>query len=93
MILTQVLTTSATLLRGVLPAPLRDVFPCPRDLVVCPGGLRIDLNGIGGPGTEGAAERLEDLLGALPGIEHAESTAAWAASSWRAIPTPSTRTG
>lgn len=72
MILTQALTTSATLLRGVLPAPLRDVFPCPRELAVCPGGLRIDLNGIGGPGTEAAAERLEDLLGTLPGIDHAE---------------------
>ncbi|GIH72797.1 cation-translocating P-type ATPase [Sphaerimonospora thailandensis] len=72
MILTQVLTTSATLLRGVLPAPLRDAFPCPRELVACPGGLRVDVHGIGGPGTEHTAERLEDLLGALPGIDRAE---------------------
>ncbi|MGI5493612.1 HAD-IC family P-type ATPase [Microtetraspora malaysiensis] len=38
----------------------------------CPGGLRIDLYGIGAPGTEDAAHRLEEGLRALPGVERAE---------------------
>ncbi|MEZ0076409.1 HAD-IC family P-type ATPase [Planotetraspora sp. GP83] len=72
MILNRVLTTSATLLRGVLPEPLRDVLPSPRELVTCPGGLRIALRGIGGPGTERAAERLEKRLCEAPNVERAE---------------------
>ncbi|MCT9934834.1 cation-translocating P-type ATPase [Planotetraspora sp. A-T 1434] len=72
MIFNRVLTTSATLLRGVLPEPLRDVLPSPRELVTCPGGLRIALRGIGGPGTERAAERLEKRLCEVPNVERAE---------------------
>ncbi|XVQ86236.1 HAD-IC family P-type ATPase [Microbispora siamensis] len=72
MFLTQVLTTSAALLRGVLPEPLRDVLPSPREIHICPGGLRIDLHGIGRPGSEAAAGRLEERLEAVPGVERAE---------------------
>ncbi|MGP3965597.1 hypothetical protein ACTWPT_57605 [Nonomuraea sp. 3N208] len=72
MFLTRVLTTSATLLHGVLPDPLRSAFPCPRRLTTCPGGFHIDLHDIGGPGTESAAERLEDMLLEQPGVERAE---------------------
>ncbi|MEV7965908.1 cation-translocating P-type ATPase [Sphaerisporangium sp. NPDC088356] len=72
MFLTRVLGSSAALVRDVLPAPLRDLIPCPRRLVTCPGGLRIDLYAIGGPGTEDAARALEERLGALPGVVRAE---------------------
>lgn len=72
MFLTQVLTTSVALLRSVLPDPLRDLLPCPRELRVCPGGLRIGLRGIGRPGSEKAAGHLEERLGAVSGVERAE---------------------
>ncbi|MEV7801654.1 HAD-IC family P-type ATPase [Microbispora sp. NPDC088329] len=72
MFLNQVLTTSAALLRGVLPEPLRDLFPSPREVRRCPGGLRVDLRGIGRPGSEDAAGRLEERLRAVPGVERAE---------------------
>ncbi|GAA1268595.1 haloacid dehalogenase [Planotetraspora silvatica] len=72
MLLTRVLTTSAALLRGVLPDPLKDVLPPPRQIRPCPGGLRIDLHGIGAHGTERAARRLERRLCALPHVERAE---------------------
>ncbi|WP_169949714.1 HAD-IC family P-type ATPase [Microbispora sp. H11081] len=72
MILNRVLTTSTALLRGVLPEPFRDLLPCPRQVVLCPGGLRIDLHGIGRPGSEPAAVRLEERLAAVPGVERAE---------------------
>ncbi|TDD53483.1 hypothetical protein E1286_06890 [Nonomuraea terrae] len=61
-----------TLLRGVLPDPLRGAVPCPRRLATCPGGLHIDLHGIGGPGTETAAGRLEEMLLEQPGVDRAE---------------------
>ncbi|MFC0551823.1 HAD-IC family P-type ATPase [Planotetraspora thailandica] len=38
----------------------------------CPAGLRIDLHGIGAPGTERAARRLERRLCAVTGVERAE---------------------
>ncbi|MFS8641155.1 MAG: hypothetical protein LOD90_10205, partial [Symbiobacteriaceae bacterium] len=44
----------------------------PRRVIACPGGLRIDLRGIGGPGTERSAALLEERLSALPGVERAE---------------------
>jgi cation-transporting ATPase I len=72
MLLTRVLTTSAALLRGVLPDPLKDVLPCPRQIRPCPAGLRIDVHGIGAPGTERSAERLEKQLCAVPYVERAE---------------------
>ncbi|KAB8185864.1 HAD-IC family P-type ATPase [Microbispora catharanthi] len=72
MFLNQVLTTSAALLRGVLPEPFRDLLPCPREVHVCPGGLRIHLRGIGRPGSEAAAGLLEEQLEAVPGVERAE---------------------
>ncbi|MEW9527483.1 HAD-IC family P-type ATPase [Microbispora sp. NPDC049125] len=72
MLLTHVLTTSAALLRGVLPDPLREFVPCPRELATCPGGLRITLRGIGRPGTEGAVEHLQARLREMPGVERAE---------------------
>ncbi|MGW5262217.1 HAD-IC family P-type ATPase [Microbispora sp. NPDC004025] len=72
MILNRVLNTSAALLRGVLPEPFRDLIPCPREVHVCPGGLRINLHGIGRPGSEAAAGRLEERLETVPGVERAE---------------------
>ncbi|MEU6424485.1 HAD-IC family P-type ATPase [Microbispora sp. NPDC046973] len=72
MFLNQVLTTSAALLRGVLPEPFRDLLPSPREVRVCPGGLRIGLRGIGRPGSEAAAGLLEERLEAVPGVERAE---------------------
>ncbi|WP_405395109.1 HAD-IC family P-type ATPase [Microbispora hainanensis] len=72
MFLNQALTTSLTLLRGVLPEPFRELLPCPRDIHVCPGGVRIDLRGIGRPGSEDAASHLEERLEALPCVERAE---------------------
>ncbi|TQS27282.1 HAD-IC family P-type ATPase [Microbispora sp. KK1-11] len=72
MFLNQVLTTSASLLRGVLPEPFRDLLPSPREVHLCPGGLRIDLRGIGRPGSEAAAARLEERLETVPGVERAE---------------------
>ncbi|GAA4575891.1 cation-translocating P-type ATPase [Planotetraspora kaengkrachanensis] len=72
MFLTRLLTTSATLLRGVLPDPLKDVVPAVRQVRPCPAGLRIDLHGIGAPGTERAARRLERRLCALPQVDRAE---------------------
>ncbi|MBE3008429.1 cation-translocating P-type ATPase [Microbispora sp. NEAU-D428] len=72
MFLNQVLTTSAALLRGVLPEPFRDLLPSPREVHLCPGGLRIDLRGIGRPGSEAAAGRLEERLETVPGVERAE---------------------
>ncbi|GGO12643.1 haloacid dehalogenase [Microbispora rosea subsp. aerata] len=72
MILNQVLTTSAALLRGVVPEPLRDLFPNPREVRPCPGGVRIDLRGIGRPGSEAAAHLLEERLEAVTGVERAE---------------------
>ncbi|WP_424529510.1 HAD-IC family P-type ATPase [Sphaerisporangium viridialbum] len=72
MFLTRVLGSSASLLRGVLPDPLRDLVPTPRRLAACPGGLRVDLHAIGAPGTEDAARALEERLTALPGVERAE---------------------
>ncbi|RGA04176.1 magnesium-transporting ATPase, partial [Microbispora triticiradicis] len=72
MILTEGLTTSVALLRSVLPEPLRDLLPCTREVRLCPGGLRIGLHGIGRPGSEEAATRLETRLGEVPGVERAE---------------------
>ncbi|WP_432868683.1 HAD-IC family P-type ATPase [Microbispora rosea] len=72
MFLNQVLTTSAALLRGVLPEPFRDLLPCPRELRLCPGGLHINLRGIGRPGSEAAAGLLEERLESIPGVERAE---------------------
>ncbi|MBO4273132.1 HAD-IC family P-type ATPase, partial [Microbispora triticiradicis] len=72
MILTQGLTTSVALLRSVLPEPLRDLLPCTREVRLCPGGLRIGLHGIGRPGSEEAATRLETRLGEVAGVERAE---------------------
>ncbi|MEU8271361.1 HAD-IC family P-type ATPase [Sphaerisporangium sp. NPDC049002] len=72
MFLTRALGSSVSLLRDVLPDPLRDLLPCPRRIVTCPRGLRIDLHAIGAPGTGDAAWGLEERLGALPGVERAE---------------------
>ncbi|WP_182897958.1 HAD-IC family P-type ATPase [Microbispora sp. H10830] len=72
MFLNQVLTTSAALLRGVLPEPFRELIPCPHEVHVCPGGLRINLHGIGRPGSEAAADQLEERLETVPGVERAE---------------------
>ncbi|MEU7937584.1 cation-translocating P-type ATPase [Microbispora bryophytorum] len=72
MFLNRLLTTSAALLRGVLPEPFRDLVPCPREVRACPGGLHINLRGIGRPGSEAAAGLLEERLESIPGVERAE---------------------
>ncbi|MBP2708649.1 cation-translocating P-type ATPase [Microbispora sp. RL4-1S] len=72
MLLTHVLTTAATLARSVLPDPVRDLVPCPRDVRACPGGLRIDVHGIGRRGTEHITHRLEERLTSMPGVDRAE---------------------
>lgn len=72
MFLTQLFASYAPVLRDVLPEPLRGLVVTPRRVIACPGGLRIDLRGIGGPGTERSAALLEERLSALPGVERAE---------------------
>ncbi|MBB5624482.1 HAD-IC family P-type ATPase [Sphaerisporangium krabiense] len=73
MALRHVLASSASLLRAALPGPLGALLPPhPRVAVPCPGGVHVDLYGIGGPGTEKAAQALERRLRAVPGVERAE---------------------
>ncbi|MEV6985213.1 cation-translocating P-type ATPase [Sphaerisporangium sp. NPDC051017] len=72
MALTRVLATPLSLLRAVLPTPLRGAVRSPRRLVPCPGGVRVDLRAIGGAGTVDAVHALEDRLRAVPGVARAE---------------------
>ncbi|MDH2428810.1 HAD-IC family P-type ATPase [Sphaerisporangium sp. TRM90804] len=56
----------------LLPEPVRDLLPRPRQLHPCPGGVRVELRTIGGPGTGPAARVLEERLCALDDVERAE---------------------
>ncbi|MFE3450410.1 HAD-IC family P-type ATPase [Nonomuraea sp. NPDC059194] len=56
---------------GILPDSLRSRFPRPRRIQKCPGGVRIALRQLGGPGTDQAARALEDRLRAA-GVDRAE---------------------
>jgi cation-transporting ATPase I len=49
-------------LLNMLPEPVRSVLPRSRRVRPCPGGVRIDLWTIGGPGTERLARALEERL-------------------------------
>ncbi|MEU9830468.1 HAD-IC family P-type ATPase [Streptosporangium sp. NPDC048047] len=57
---------------GLVPDPLRAALPGSREARACPGGVRIDLRRIGGPGTGRMARRLEDRLLSVKGIDRAE---------------------
>ncbi|GGP87023.1 HAD-IC family P-type ATPase [Streptosporangium pseudovulgare] len=57
---------------GIVPDPIRAALPGPREARACPGGVRIDLRRIGGPGTGRAARRLEERLLSMKGIGRAE---------------------
>ncbi|GGL17673.1 cation-translocating P-type ATPase [Planomonospora parontospora] len=72
MFLSRLLAIPADVLRDVVPDVLAGVLPRSRRVRPCPGGVRIDLHVIGGPGTETAARRLEARLRAVDGVERAE---------------------
>ncbi|GAT67338.1 magnesium-transporting ATPase [Planomonospora sphaerica] len=72
MFLSRLLAVPADVLRDVVPDVLSGVLPRSRRVRACPGGVRIDLHVIGGPGTETAARRLEARLRAVDGVERAE---------------------
>ncbi|MET7466039.1 cation-translocating P-type ATPase [Nonomuraea sp. NPDC005501] len=55
----------------MLPEPVRGLLPHPRVVRVCPGGVRVELRALGGPGTDRAARLLEERLRAA-GAERAE---------------------
>ncbi|MEV0151128.1 MULTISPECIES: HAD-IC family P-type ATPase [unclassified Nonomuraea] len=55
----------------MLPEPVRGLLPRPRGVRACPGGVRVELRALGGPGTERAARVLEERLRAA-GAERAE---------------------
>ncbi|MER7366484.1 cation-translocating P-type ATPase [Nonomuraea wenchangensis] len=55
----------------MLPQPVQSVLPRSRRVRRCPGGVRIELRSIGGPGTEGLARVLEQRLRAA-GMPRAE---------------------
>ncbi|GAA3414824.1 HAD-IC family P-type ATPase [Streptosporangium vulgare] len=55
-----------------VPAAVMNALPRSRGKRVCPGGLHVDLHVIGSPGSESKAQRLEDALLRLEGIERAE---------------------
>ncbi|MBN6051437.1 cation-translocating P-type ATPase [Nonomuraea sp. RK-328] len=62
---------AAGALLGMLPEPLRCLLPRPRVIRACPGGVRVELRVVGGPGTGRQARLLEDRLLAT-GVERAE---------------------
>ncbi|MGC5013279.1 HAD-IC family P-type ATPase [Streptosporangium sp. DT93] len=72
MFMPRLLSPPAHALRGVMPEVVRGLLPRSRGRRACPGGVRVDLRTIGGPGTEGRARRLEDALLRLEGIGRAE---------------------
>ncbi|WP_449065845.1 hypothetical protein, partial [Planomonospora algeriensis] len=72
MFLSRLLAIPADVLRDVVPDMLAGVLPRSRRVRACPGGIRIDLHVIGGPGTETAARLLEARLRAVDGVERAE---------------------
>ncbi|MFI6705799.1 HAD-IC family P-type ATPase [Nonomuraea sp. NPDC050478] len=53
---------SADTLLDLLPEPVRGLVPRPRRVRACPGGTRVELRHLGGPGTE---ERVRELEGRL----------------------------
>ncbi|MER7499006.1 HAD-IC family P-type ATPase [Nonomuraea pusilla] len=68
---------SVDTLLSVLPEPVRGLVPRPRRVQPCPGGARIELRCIGGPGTERLARELEERLCAA-GARRAEVNGALA---------------
>ncbi|MEV0590015.1 cation-translocating P-type ATPase [Nonomuraea cavernae] len=62
---------SVETLLNILPEPIRGLVPRPRHVRDCPGGVRVELRNIGGPGTEREARALEERLLAL-GVARAE---------------------
>ncbi|MEV0195359.1 HAD-IC family P-type ATPase [Nonomuraea sp. NPDC050691] len=62
---------AAGVLLGMLPEPVRGLLPRPRVVRACPGGVRVELRVVGGPGTGRLARLLEDRLLAA-GVERAE---------------------
>ncbi|MEU8247827.1 HAD-IC family P-type ATPase [Nonomuraea sp. NPDC048916] len=62
---------SAGKLLNILPEPLRGLVPRPRHVRECPGGVRVELRNLGGPGTEREARALEERLLAA-GVARAE---------------------
>ncbi|NUW46470.1 cation-translocating P-type ATPase [Nonomuraea rhodomycinica] len=62
---------AAGALLGMLPEPLRGLLPRPRTVRACPGGMRVEVRAVGGPGTGRQARLLEDRLLAT-GVERAE---------------------
>ncbi|MEV0230978.1 HAD-IC family P-type ATPase [Nonomuraea sp. NPDC050786] len=55
----------ADTLLDLLPQPIRSILPRSRRVQPCPGGVRIELRNIGGPGSERPARLLEGRLRAL----------------------------
>ncbi|GGO61012.1 cation-translocating P-type ATPase [Nonomuraea cavernae] len=62
---------SVETLLNILPEPIRGLVPRPRHVRDCPGGVRVELRHIGGPGTEREARALEERLLAM-GMARAE---------------------
>ena len=53
---------SVDTLLDILPEPVRGLVPRPRRVRRCPGGVRVELRHLGGPGTEDRARALEERL-------------------------------
>lgn len=75
MVLSRVLALPAQVVRATVPALVRAALPGSSAAPAheeCPGGVRIALRVIGGPGTDAAAAELEERLGELDGVARAE---------------------
>jgi cation-transporting ATPase I len=56
----------------LLPETVRGLLPCPRQVHECPGGVRIEVRNVGGPGTSREARALEEGLRELGDADRAE---------------------
>jgi cation-transporting P-type ATPase I len=72
MFLPRLLSLPAETLWGAMPEVIRNALRHSRGRRICPGGLRIDLYVIGGPGSGRTARLLENSLLKVEGVERAE---------------------
>lgn len=72
MFVPRLLSLPAETLWGAMPDVIRNALQQSRGRQICPGGLRIDLYVIGGPGSGRTVRRLENALLKVEGVERAE---------------------